>query len=366
MNKLKIAIIGHLKYPLVEPFMGGIESFTHNIAKLLIDRGHEVVVFSAKGTDEKINPYIMCDPAENINEDIIYKEIMDILQDSDFDIVHNNSINPIPNILNSKIPMPMVTTLHLQPFFDDLQYSLSNADNRNNTIITVSNYMQQKWGSIIKNQVIYNGVNLEKFTSLVQEKKENYAIWFGRITPIKGTIYAIKAAKKAGISLKIAGAIYDQEYFTNEISPHINISWLKKIICKNNIEYLGALRQPELRNIIAKARVSLCTPSDWWDEPYGLVAAEALACGTPVATFARGALPEILDEKSGVLAQPNNIDSLSEALLKAMTLKTEDCRKRAEEIADINVMVDKYEELYYKLAKTKIKKRHRLYTVGSA
>lgn len=347
--------------------MGGLESFTHSIAKSLIARGHKVVVFAASGSDEAINSHIVCDPTALSNETIstrndlknhtlkaydiehiAYSSIMDILRNSDFDIVHNNSLHYIPNMYSNTLPMPMITTLHTPPFAS-LKCSFKYGNNKNNNVITISKYMESIWSPIIKNQIIYNGINLKNFAPLNNSKKENYAIWFGRITSEKGTIYAIEAANKAGIPLKIAGTIYCEKYFNKKIKPRLN----------KNIEYIGPLEHSELRKTIAKARVSLCTPN--WDEPYGLVVVEALACGTPVASFERGAIPEILDSKSGILAKLNKkqlfgkskaIKSLSHALLKAIELDPEDCRKRAEEIADANIMIDKYEKLYYDLITT--------------
>jgi glycosyltransferase involved in cell wall biosynthesis len=94
---------------------------------------------------------------------------------------------------------------------------------------------------------------------------------------------------------------------------------------------------------VGGARVALCTPC--WEEPYGLVVPEALACGTPVAAFARGAIPTILDATCGRLAVPDCAQSLAEATLMAMTLKRDDCRRRAETFCDAEVMVDSYETI---------------------
>lgn len=350
MNKLKIAIIAHLKFPIKEPYAGGLECFTHILAKKLIERGHEVVVFSAEGSDPTINPYIISKPTDALAktysskqrmkraiyhiEKKAYTEIMDLLQNSDFDIVHNNSLHPIPNKCNNLLPMPMVTTLHTPPF-EPFASSLKAEQN----LVTISKYMHKIWKHIKNTEIIYNGINLEEFQPDHNKNKQHYIMWSGRITKEKGTLYAIQAAKLLNFPLKIAGPIYNNKYFKTYIEPLLD----------DNIEYLGALPHSELSNFIAQAKVFLCTPA--WDEPYGLVIAEALACGTPVAAFARGAIPEILDKTSGVLAIPNDVNSLSQAIIKAMELLPEDCRKRAENIADINKMIDKCENLYYKLIK---------------
>jgi glycosyltransferase involved in cell wall biosynthesis len=83
-----------------------------------------------------------------------------------------------------------------------------------------------------------------------------------------------------------------------------------------------------------------------WDEPYGLVVAEALACGVPVAAFARGAIPEILDATCGVLATPDDVSSLASAALSALKLNRSACRTRAEQMCDAERMVDNYEAHY--------------------
>ncbi|MDN5249305.1 MAG: glycosyltransferase [Alphaproteobacteria bacterium] len=100
---------------------------------------------------------------------------------------------------------------------------------------------------------------------------------------------------------------------------------------------------------MGKARLSLCTPC--WDEPFGLVIAESLACGTPVAAFKRGAIPELLSPLSGALAEPNNVEALAAAITKASNLSPVDCRARAEEIANFDIMLNKYEKLYETILK---------------
>ena len=90
--------------------------------------------------------------------------------------------------------------------------------------------------------------------------------------------------------------------------------------------------------------MSICTPC--WEEPYGLVAIESLASGTPVAAFNRGAIKEILNEKSGALAEPDDVDSLSIAIKEAAQLNSTDCRNRAEQIASLDKMIFKYEAAY--------------------
>lgn len=363
VQKLNIAIITHLHYAIAEPFLGGVECFTHIMAKKLIERGHRVTTFAAEGTDESINPSTMCIPFENFpkkylfnriskrrKETTTYREMMHKVRDSNFDIVFNNALHRFPIKHSHLLAVPMVTTIHIPPIDGKLniitkykkllriaKYKRQYKKAINNRCIAISKYIHQLWSPIVENEIIYNGVILENFKSTAYKQKEDYLFWFGRITAEKGTIYAIEAATKLGLPLKIAGSIYKPAYFDKVIKPRLN----------ENIQYLGVLSHKELSTTIAKAKVNLCTPT--WDEPYGLVTAEALACGTAVAAFNRGAMSEILDAKSGVLAKPNDVNSLAAAVVKAMKLNPQDCIQRAKDIADIEVTVDNYEKVFYEL-----------------
>jgi len=98
---------------------------------------------------------------------------------------------------------------------------------------------------------------------------------------------------------------------------------------------------------VRQARATLVTPC--WDEPYGLVVMEALACGTPVVAFRRGALPELVDEHTGILVEPGDVDGLARGAREAGALDRRDARRRAELVGSQSRMVDAYEELYDRL-----------------
>ncbi|WJW79793.1 glycosyltransferase family 4 protein [Bartonella sp. TP] len=358
MKALKIAVIAHIKYPIKQPFVGGLECFTYTLTKGLIKRGHQVTLFAAAGSDIELNSSFISDPtADNFGpkklpayeispaeltmyqEYCAYNKLMYKLKNAEFDIIHNNSLHHTVLDFSETLKIPMVTTLHTPPLAW-LAAAFTSRPKQNNFIVTISDYMKQLWQEIAPSKaVILNGIALQQFTFVPNEAKENYAIWFGRITPEKGTHLAIQAAQKAQMPLKIAGAIYDQLYFDNYIQPLLN----------NQTNYIGHLDHNNLAKLIGKARLSLCTPC--WDEPFGLVIAESLACGTPVAAFKRGAIPELLSPLSGALAEPNNVEALAAAITKASNLSPVDCRARAEEIANFDIMLNKYEKLYETILK---------------
>jgi glycosyltransferase involved in cell wall biosynthesis len=186
--------------------------------------------------------------------------------------------------------------------------------------------------------VISNGINLADFPYQAVADETPYLVWYGRIVPEKGLDFAIDAARLASLPLRIAGPISDQAYFNEAIAPRLGA----------NVEYVGHLTHRELAHLVGGAIAALCTPR--WEEPYGLVVAEALACGTPVAAFRRGGVPALLSPDCGVLAEPDDVASLASAALAASILSRGACRAYAEQFCDAQRMVDEYEVLYQQLA----------------
>lgn len=344
---MRIGIIAHLKYPIVEPFAGGLEMHTHLLAKTLRDRGHEVVVFASTKSCGKIGVEPICsqtaldiygtDEAEDVaffKEHHAYLTLMNQLRSAPFDIIHNNSLHYLPIVMSDALPMPMVTTLHTPPF-KWLASGVRIAGGRNLRLVAVSEAIRKVWADVAwADDVILNGVDLSRFAFHPRPDEEPYLVWYGRIVPEKGLHHAIDAARLLGMSLRFAGPLLDSAYFEEWIRPRLG----------NDTLYAGHLNHEDLSRLIGGARTFLCTPC--WEEPYGLVVAEALACGVPVAAFARGAIPTILTPTTGALAEPGDARSLSDAAKRALTLDRIDCRRRAENFCDAEVMVDGYETVY--------------------
>lgn len=347
LAELRIGIIAHLKFPISEPFAGGLEMHTHLLATKLRSRGHDVVVFASTRSSEAIGVEPICSQTaldkfgdEESEETAFFKEhhayltLMNRLRTSQFDIIHNNSLHYIPIVMSDALPMPMITTLHTPPF-KWLASGVQIAGGQNLRLVAVSEAMRQMWADVASaKEVILNGVDLARFKFWPQPDELPYLVWYGRIVPEKGLHLAMDAARLCGMPLRFAGPILDAKYYDDEIQPRLG----------DDTIYTGHLDHEELANLIGGARAFLCTPC--WEEPYGLVVAEALACGVPVAAFSRGAIPTILTPACGALAAPDDVASLSRAVLTAMNLKRADCRLRAETFCDADRMVDHYEEIY--------------------
>jgi glycosyltransferase involved in cell wall biosynthesis len=343
---MKIGVIAHLKHPIRAPFAGGLEMHTYALCRLLRGRGHDVTLFAAAGSAEGLGVEEICvepgraaidSEAEFQQEHRTYLKLMKDLRRRDFDIIHNNSLHYLPPALAGGLPMPMVTVLHTPPFWE-MEGSIMQNESPNSRFVAVSSFIGTLWARVTRvDCVIRNGIDLKNFGFAPDPAASPYLVWSGRIVPEKGLHLALPAARLAGFHLRIAGPISDVTYFETKVRP----------ILDETARYVGHLDHQELAALIRGARALLFTPQ--WEEPYGLVLAEALACGTPVASFARGAVGEILDESCGIVVPGDDVAALAQAARDVQALSRLACRKRAEAIADSGKMIEQYENLYQRL-----------------
>ena len=337
---LRIALIGHLKYPIAEPYSGGLEMHTHLLARKLVERGHDVTLFAARGSDAQTRTISICEPTgglvgeqEVCEERAAYETIVTRIAAGNFEIVHNNSLHPLP-LSSIRLLPPMVTVLHTPPF---MPLAAGAEQAKASRFVAVSHSVAKQWRGIVDDlDIVPNGVELQMFAPGGIRNGPPRAIWYGRIVPEKGLHLALDAAKLASLPIDVAGPIGDRGYWAQEIAPR----------CDATVNYLGHLDHPTLRWHIARARVALVTPR--WEEPFGLVAAEALATGTPVATFRRGALPDVIGD-AGCLANADDPVDLARAVREALLIDPARCRRRAEEALDCGAMISRYEAIYAEL-----------------
>lgn len=347
---MKIGIIAHLKHPIRTPFLGGLEAFTYDVSKRLIARGHEVILFASSKSDPLLNVYpILNDDSyddvtgyrekrpnlssEYMAEHHAYMELMQHIDTLGLDVIFNNSLHYVPITMAGMISTPMLTVLHTPPFFELKNAVELERRQAGITYVTVSARNAENWKTYTDEcMVIHNGIDLESWTYYAAAQQGDYAVWFGRIHPDKGTHLAIEAAKLAGIPLKIAGSVADEKYFKTQVDPLLG----------GLIEYVGHKSHQELNFLIGNACVSLITPV--WEEPFGLVVAESMACGTPVAGFAVGALPQLVTADTGALARAGDVKDLASVITAARQKKRSACRAHAERNFSVETMITAYED----------------------
>ncbi|MBE9584235.1 glycosyltransferase family 4 protein [Mucilaginibacter sp. JRF] len=346
---MKIGIIAHLKHPIKAPFAGGLEAFTYEISHRLTERGHEIILFAsssseAGGTLYPILNDISYDPmsgerikkpdlsSEYIAEHHAYYQLMTEIDRMNLDVIFNNSLHYVPVMMAGVIRSPMVMVLHTPPFYELKLAVRAEQDFKNIAYVTVSRSNANSWRDFVPDcPFIHNGIDLNKWSFYPAGLQKNYAVWFGRIHPDKGLDLAIRAAKLAGIPLKVAGAIGDKKYYKEIIEPLLD----------ENTEMLGLLNHQQLNKLIGEAQVCLITPV--WQEPFGLVAAEAMACGTPIAGVKAGALPEIITNETGLLVNTHDANDLAKAIRQAITMNRQKIREHAEAKLNIDDMLTHYE-----------------------
>ena len=347
---MKIGILAHLKYPIAKPFMGGLEAFTYDICQRLLLRGHDVLLYACASSDPILNVRpILCEEnhhpivssqftsqelcMEFIATHHAYVEVMQDIDNDGLDVIFNNSLNYVPIMMAGLVNTPMVTVLHTPPIFELKKAIRREQDYGRVKYVSVSESNASNWKEYAPNcDVISNGIDLTTW-NYFPENSGDYVMWFGRIHPDKGLHLAIQAAKLAGKKMKVAGAVGDAYYYENVIMPLLDES----------IELVGHCDHNRLNELIGNAEVSLITPC--WEEPFGLVVAESLACGTPVAGIARGALPDLLCTKTGHLSHGDNVQDLANSIHAAAKLRRQDCRDRASAYMDVELMTDAYEKV---------------------
>ena len=316
-------MLAPISWPLPPTGYGPWELVAHNLTEQLVRQGHDVTLFAAGGTESSAKVVTTCrhalstwpepersrerrydqqtgllegPPDARALEQLHIAACMERAAAGEFDVVHSH-LHIHALVFGRFIKCPLVTTLHgatwvraAHPVFTaykDLPFvSISNAERQ---MLPELNYVA----------TVYNGIRLEDFP--FEPKKDDYLLFAGRLSPEKGPDVAIEIARRTGRRLLVAGLIEPQyqEFFDAKVKPHID---------GNQVEYLGLLSQRDLAPVYRKA-AGVLFPINWC-EPFGLVAVEAQASGTPLIATRFGALPEIIVEgETGFV-----VDTIDEAV----------------------------------------------------
>ncbi|KQO91524.1 glycosyl transferase family 1 [Methylobacterium sp. Leaf90] len=345
---MRIALLAHLRHPIAPPFAGGLEAYTWHLAEGLTARGHEVVLFAAGDSDPRfsIDPVIPVhhersfpglehrgDPGLKAHVDAGYAAACDRIAAGGFDVLHNNSLSRLPLERRRTAAVPTVTSLHVPPY-DALRWCVHDSVTPGHRITVTSQAQAQAWwpdGAPPEVSVLHNGIDPALWP--YQAQGDGSAVWCGRIAPIKGTHLAVRSAQRAGLPLTLFGPIEEPDYWETQVAPLIG----------GPIRYGGHLGGPALAQEVGRASVFLFTPC--WDEPFGLVAVEAMACGLPVAGFARGAAAEVVGE-AGCLVSPEDEAALAQAIGTALTIPRTVPLARVHRLFTRDLWLDRCEALY--------------------
>jgi glycosyltransferase involved in cell wall biosynthesis len=315
--KMRIAQVSPLFESVPPKLYGGTERIVHFLTEALIAQGHEVTLFASgdSRTSARLIPVVPQALRLGKASDQYAAHILQLQQvveaAGEFDIIHFHT-DYIHFPISRLSGYSHVTTLHgrqdiaeLKPLYEKFH---------DIPLVSIS-YEQRKpipFANWVGN--VYHGLGATAFRQGPGD--ENYVVFLGRISPEKRPDRAIEIARRAGVKLKIAAKIddNDREYYEDEI---------KSLMEQPHVEYLGEVDETQKQELLGKAK-ALLFPIDW-PEPFGLVMIESLACGTPVIAFNHGSVTEILEhERTGFI-----VDTLEDAVesLKAIhTISRDDCR----------------------------------------
>lgn len=334
---MNIALLAPLRFPIAEPYAGGLEWHTHQLARALVARGHAVTLYAHPDSDPALNvaPVAVPEDAGFITYQQAIFRAADLASREDYDVVHNNTIHFLPPLLAGNFACPVVTVLHTPPYKSQRWTSWLTKKVTNHHYISISRFLAEQWLPYVgESTVVHNGIDPAAWPFSGRAKAKT-AIWYGRFTPEKGAEYAIAAARAAGYALTLAGPVSDRAYFEAKIAPELD----------ETITYAGHIGQAELAGLIGRAAVGLVTPV--WDEPFGLVFLEMLACGTPVAGFRSGAAAEIITDATGALVEKHDVQALARVLGRVVEQgKRADCRAHVLQSFRVAGMVDGYQRIY--------------------
>lgn len=250
--------------------------------------------------------------------------------------MHNHAFDPPAIKLAAGLDAPVIHTLHLPPE-PSVAMALEVACHSTNrpTIVAVSHAQARAWSGIAAvDTVILDGVPTKRIPWSVAPGVG--AVFAGRFSPEKGAAEAIAIAIKAGMAIDLYGDAYDADYAERHVYPMRG---------QPGVTIHPAIERAYLMGAMAHGAVVLCPAG--WDEPFGMVAAEAQACGTPVVAFRRGGLEEVVvDGVTGSLVDPGDIAAAAAALNRVADIDRHACRRHAEARLDIEVALDAHERLY--------------------
>ena len=335
---MRIAIVAPPWFPIPPPRYGGIEWVVALLADGLVDAGHDVTLFATGDARTRAKVVASFPEARPLEIGRTWTELRHVVEGiasaGEFEVV-NDHTGPLGAVLGGLTSTPFLHTVHgtltgeVGPIYSRIATVAPSVG-----LVSISLNQRKPCPDLRWAANIPNALDLAAYP--VHPHRGDYLLFLGRLSPDKGCHRAIEVAEEAGVPLKIAGKMHDaaeKYYFETEVRPRLN----------ERVEYLGEVSHGEKVDLLQNARATLFPIQ--WEEPFGLVMIESMACGTPVIATRRGAVPEVVDHgRSGIIV--DDVDEMATALAAVDDLDPLECRRYVEESFSPERMVRDYEAAY--------------------
>jgi glycosyltransferase involved in cell wall biosynthesis len=332
---MRIAVIAPPWAPIPPNLYGGIEAVLDRLCVGLQRNGHEVMLFTTAESTCPVPRQHILERAEGSQIGATVPELSHVIAGYEaargFDIIHDHT-NLGPFYAERQPRSVVASTIHgpLDATFGPIYARMADRV----SLIAISHAQRHSAPEIPVAAVIHHGIDADQFP--VGDGSGGYAVFLGRMSPDKGAHRAVAAAKKAGVPLRMAAKMRSADevsYFENVIEPALT----------PDTEYLGEVSHEDKLALLAGARALLFPIR--WNEPFGMVMIEALACGTPVLAFPEGSAPEVVHHnRTGFLCEDEA--GMADALQRVDTIDRRDCRAAVEGHFSTDRMVAEHLQLF--------------------
>jgi glycosyltransferase involved in cell wall biosynthesis len=343
---MHIAMLSPIAWRTPPRHWGPWESIVSLLTEGLMARGIEVTLFATADSETSGSLHAICEKGYEEDKSMDPKaweclHISELFERADqFDLIHNH-FDFLPLTFSGLVETPVVTTIH--GFSSPRILPVYKKYNRKVFYVSISDADRSSELDYIA--TIHHGIDLKNFSFNPNCGKD--LLFFGRIHHDKGTREAIEIARACGKKLIIAGIIQDEDYFKQQVEPHID---------NQNVVYAGSA-DPVKRNTLLGNALALLHPINF-NEPFGLSVIEAMACGTPVIAFNRGSMPELIENgKNGFLISGK--EEAVNAVSRIRDINRMECRRIVEDRFTVSHMAEKYIDVYKQVLDKRKREDHR-------
>ena len=332
---MRIAHVGPVATSIPPPKSGSVETMASLLTEGLVERDHGVTLFATGDSVTAAELHALYAQGYWHDENMWPWELYEMLnlaaaveRAHDFDVIHYEAAYYPMSLAFARIcPTPIVQTLHHSPSTTEVGLWARYPEA---PFVAISEEQARLLDGLNVIGTVLHGIDTDRFP--VRKRPDDYLLFLGRFTEGKGVLQAIEVARRAGMKLVLAAA--EEDYYREHVAPHVD---------GVNVVYFGEADHDAKVRLYGGSRALLYPIQE--REPFGLVLAEAMACGTPVAALDRGAVREVVDDGvTGIVF--DDLEQMVGGLGRVLELDRRRVHERAVARFGVARMVDEYEAVY--------------------